>query len=165
MSRARRGFSLVEVLIALVILAGAGLVVLESGATIHQAGYANEYELLACIHARTLLSFAQALDFDYLKAECGSTPGPQFHDLDLAKLFEPGEYDFVFAGPNVDSQLYRDKLKNLTSKVRGRVVETDLIDLEAEVDWTIPGARVAGPHAYRLVSTIHRPAAALAVRR
>jgi len=155
----RRAFSILETVVALLILSGAGLIVLRSGVTIHRRSYFNEHQLLACIHARTLLSFARAVDFEYLKSELGRAVDPAFRDLDLDRLFEPGDLDFVFAGPGVDSQLYRQKLKNLQSRLRGRVVEPDLIELEAVVSWTVPGENLTSPHEFRLTTAVHRPAA------
>ena len=141
----------------------AAVVILRSGGSIHERSYWNESEAIGAIRARTLLSFATALDFDSLRSivPAGGTWTP----VKLAQFFEPGEMEFVFAAPAVKNSMYAAKVRDFTDEVRARVASPEALDLEVVVRWAAPADRRGGPHEYRLIGGMHRPAAGFTLRR
>jgi hypothetical protein len=163
MSARRRAVTLLEVLIALVVLMLASITIIGSGGSIHTRSYLNEFHALAAIRARTLLSFATALDFDTLRKTVGTAGGTSV-TLPLEQFFEPDELDTVFRAPSVRNALYMEKLKDFKHEVRGRMASADLLELEVIVRWVLPAEKREAPHEYRLFGAIHRPAAGFSLR-
>lgn len=161
LTMARRGFGLLEVLIALLVIVLAALPLMRSGSTIHHRTYANEFHVLAAVRARTVLSLASAVDFEALHRALGGVPTGPLKPLDLAAFLEPAPLELLFKAPRRSSPLYEEKSKLLAHALEGRVLDADRIDLRVRVTWTIPAEKRAAPHSLRLGTLLHRPEATM----
>ena len=155
----RRGVTILETVIALLIFSIAALTILRSGGSIHERSYSNEFHAMAAIRARSLASIARALDFDVVRAVAGGAAATYSVPLDLEKFFEPGQIDFVLKPPAGRNPLFEQKLADFTHEVRIRVPRPEFIELDVIVRWKIPGEKRADPHEYRLITAWHRPTA------
>src|SRR5205085_1657420 len=107
----RPGFGLLEILVALLLVAVLALPVVQSGTAIHHQTYLTEFDVLAAVRARTLMSVVSALDFELVHRQlAGGTAGAEV-ELDLAGMLEPGALEYLLAAPARTNPLYVEKTK------------------------------------------------------
>lgn len=153
----RSAFGIVEVLIALLVIVIAALPLIRSGSSIHTRTYFAEYQVMAALRARTVLSVASALDFDRVHR----TLGPSFAPVNLDRFVDPAKLALLTAAPAQLNPLYRDKQKRVTHVLTGRALDRDRIELRVAVQWSIPSESRAVPHEVALAMILHRPEASL----
>jgi hypothetical protein len=159
---ARRGVGILEVLIALFVIVVAALPLIRSGSSIHTRTYFAEYQVMAALRARTVLSVASAVDFDRLHRALGGAPGGALAPLDLDGFVDSAKLALLFAAPAQVNPLYLEKVKRVTHKLSGRAIDRDRIELRVVVEWSIPAETRAAPHEVVLATLLYRPEASLA---
>lgn len=152
-----RAFGLIEVLVALLLIALAALPLIQSGTAIHHQTYLTEFHLLATVRARSVLSLMRALDFEVVhRALDGSASGGP-RPLDLTAFLKADDLTFAFAGPGLTNPLYRRKTELVRHAVEGEILGVDHMLIRVIVTWTIPAESRPTPREYRLATLLHRP--------
>lgn len=141
--RARAGITLLEVMIAVLLVGVTIIPLMTSGQAISRQGHLTEHHALADSQARTLLDLSCSLDYALLeavarKAPAAGTPAP----LLLDTLLTPEGLDLLFS-PALGTPpelvqihaLYKSKLDNFRHWVTVKLVEDDLIDVQVLIKW------------------------------
>lgn len=157
--------TLVEVLLASVVLVVAALPLLTSAGSMHRQSYFTEHHAMAVVRARTILDLIRAVDFDLLAQAArqqSGVSGTGTVDLNVENLLEEGGFALLFdpGAPPEDSgaQLYLRKLKNFEHKATYVQKTPDLGEIQVLVTWKDPSDRTERErHKVRLIRLVHRP--------
>lgn len=155
-----RGFGLLEVLIAMLIVVLVALPLLQSGTSIHHRTTFTEFHVLAAVRARTVVSVLHALDFAVLHKAVGGAPGATFTDVDIGALVDPDAFKLLLSAP---SPSYKERAQLMSQSIQGRVVDGDEVAVQVTVRWVIPAESRPTPHEYKLATVIHRPEATMSM--
>lgn len=143
--RKPRGFSLTEVMIAVVILGLALMPLLTTGRATHRQTYFAEHHMIASTRARTILDLVSSLDFAILDWIARKSPGGAAGNpiqIDLEKLLEPGGLELLFA-PALDTDpktlSYLIKLRNFEHRVTYTRKSANLGEVKVSVKWVYAG--------------------------
>lgn len=154
--RRRNGIHLVEILLALLVVAGVLVPMISGGQQLHERSHFTERRMLALLRARTLLDLVSSIDFDALESVTGHGAAGTAEVLDLQKLFDPGELEQLTAAPP-QNQEYRGKTRDFVEKVTWTPVSPGLAWIETRVTWSLPGDDPATPHGVTLGRLLHEP--------
>ena len=155
----RRGFTLTEVMIAVVVLGLCLVPLLTSGTTTHKRSHFAEHHILAASRARTILGMVTSLDFAVLDWIVQSSGGTAPIELDLEKLYEPGSMDLLFAaiaGGDARTASFEGKLDHFSHKVTYERISTDLGRVVVTFDWQYSADQGKGNHELVLARLVRR---------
>lgn len=149
------GFGLLEVLIAMLIVVLVGLPLMQSGSSIHHHTVEMEFQVLAAVRARTVMSVLHAVDFERLHRAVGAGG---LTTLDLGQLVAPDTITVLLSAPDVT---YRGRIAQMSHDIQAGALDPDRVVLQVAVSYQIPGKTRATPHVYRLATVVHRPEATM----
>jgi hypothetical protein len=153
----RRGVSLAEIMIVVVLVAFALVPLMNLGQSTHRQAFFTEYHLLAMGRARLVLDLAGAIDFQIYDALVTRAGGPQV-EIKMEPLLGPGNLAKLYEASSADfaGQVYQVKLKNVSHDVRFTRLDRDTGRLDVEVKWGYSGDSRGQDHSVRLSRLVTR---------
>lgn len=161
----RRGLSLIEVMIAVVVLGLALVPVMTMGAATHRKTYFNESQQLAVARARALLDLVGSLPADWFFELSSKRAAGQFGqtiEVDPEKLFGQAQIVDLFGPmPGTAGDKSLERAGQLKHAVTWTLRAKDRGELVATVSWLLPGERSG--HQVRLARVLTLKEAAYAI--
>lgn len=152
----RRGFGLVEVLIAAVVMGLVLVALITSGGSLHRRAHVTEGHALAMVRARVLADMVRATDFPVLKTRAAASGAA----IDLESFYEPGARTQLFSplAPDAGTRRYLARLRGFEDDVRWTQLGPDLARIDVRVRWTDPLVTQPAPrHEIHLAVLMERP--------
>lgn len=152
----RRGFSLLEVLVLVVVVGLAFLPVFSLGSATHRRAFFDEHQQLAQARAKLMLDLAAALDFTLLSALAGGQVSREVV-IDMEALLGAAPMRRLVE-PFVATRAagYQLKLANLRHRVTFVLHSAWIGRIGAEVTWVYPGDTRGQVHSVRLARIVAR---------
>lgn len=143
MRRPTAGFSAVEILISISILALACVPVLTMMSSGTRESFQNEFHLIAETRAESLVQTLAARDFQVFSSFPPGTPSVVPEALTTMVLEVPEQY--------------RRKLANFEETVTVTPFGDGLVELAVEIGWVMPDEAAGGTHRFRLRRLVGKP--------
>lgn len=151
----RRGLSMIEIMVVVVLLGLALIPLMNLGGAQHRQSFFTEHQLLAMGRARMVLDVAASFDFelyDAISKKQNDVPV----DVDLEKMFEGGIGQLYAQTPGSATASYAVKLGTTRHKLEFKRIDDVSGLLTARIVWTFAGERADREHSVELSRLMHR---------